>query len=237
VALRETCRVVHGRVPLIARHLARLSAGGCGPTVLARVRAVVAEATDAFGSAEYGRLSVTVQPTGEVTAHVTAAASSLDVPGDPVPYPVVCAPPRLPAGAAKPADRAPWDDAQRQAFEAGGHQAVLVDARGSVIDGATASVWVRIGQRLLTPPAPPAIDGVGRGVVLDFAAECGYSAEETDFSVDLLTHADEVFFSNGLAGVVSARGRGGPASAALRRVIQGLLGAQSSRGREANRSW
>ncbi len=226
VALRETCHVVRGRVPLLARHLGRLAAGGCGPTVLACVRSAVAKATGAFGDATaYGRLSVTVEPTGEVTACVTEGASSLDVLSGPVLLPVPCPTPRLPAGAAKPADRAAWDDAQRRAIEAGAHQAVLIDARGLVTDGATASVWVRLGQRLVTPPAPPAVDGVARSVVFDAAAECGYIAEEGDVTVGLLTQADEVFFSNALAGVVAARGRAGPASAALGDVFRGIFGA------------
>lgn len=225
VALRETCRVVRGRVPLLARHLARLAAGGCGPTVLARVRAAVDEATGAFGhEAEYGRLSVTVEPAGEVSARVTDGRSTLDVPGGPVPLPVRCPTPRLPVGAAKPADRTAWDDAQRQAVEAGAHQAVLVDARGLVTDGATASVWVRVGGRLFTPPTPPAVDGVARGVVFDAAAGCGYVAEEQDVPVELLAEADEVFFSNALAGAVAARGRAGAASAALGEVFEGLFG-------------
>jgi para-aminobenzoate synthetase/4-amino-4-deoxychorismate lyase len=223
VALRETCRVVQGRVPLLARHLGRLAAGGCGPTTLARVRAAASEAI-AAGAAAHGRLSVTVHPTGEVRSRTSGAMSSLVVPGGPVPVPIECATPHLPAGAAKPADRALWDGAQRAAHALGGHQAVLIDARGSVTDGATASVWVRVGRHLLTPPAPPAVDGVGRSVVFDFAAECGYVAEEADVPAELLARADEVFFSNALAGVVSARDRGGPAAAALRDVFRVLFG-------------
>ncbi|HSK48328.1 MAG TPA: bifunctional anthranilate synthase component I family protein/class IV aminotransferase, partial [Coriobacteriia bacterium] len=116
VALRETCRVVRGRVPLLARHLGRLAAAGCGPAVLARVRAEVADALSMYGSAaDYGRLSVTVRPTGDVTAGVTDAASSLDAQGGPVLMAVESQVPRLPTGAAKPADRALWDAAQQRA--------------------------------------------------------------------------------------------------------------------------
>lgn len=218
VGLRETCRVVRGGVPLLSRHLARLAAGGCGPLLLARVRSAVGEALR--DQTACSRISVTVEPTGAVTATASDERSSLDVPGGPVLMPVRCASPPLPAGAAKPAIRAAWDDAQRQATEAGAQQAILVDARGQVTDGATASVWVRFGRRLVTPPAPPAVDGIGRGVILDFAGECGYVASEGEITVGLLPQADEVFFSNALAGVASARGRGGPASAALSDVFR-----------------
>lgn len=225
VALRETCRVVRGRVPLLARHLARLAAGGCGPTVLAHVRAAIEEATTAYGSARaYGRLSVNVAPDGTVTAAVTAARSTLDIPGGPAFIAVTCDPPTLPAGAVKPADRAPWDVAQRQARAAGAHQAVLVDPCGVVIDGATATVWVRAGERLLTPPAPGAVDGIARGVVFDAAADLGYTAQESTITLEFLDSADEVFFSNALAGVVPARERVGPASVALSALFDRLFG-------------
>jgi len=225
VALRETCRVVHGRVPLLARHLARLAAGGCGPTALGRVRAAVDAALTEYGrAAAYGRLSVTVAPDGAVTAAVTAARSTLDVPGGPAFLPVRCDPPLLPAGAAKPADRAPWDAAQRTAIAAGAHQAVLIDAHGNVVDGATASVWVRVGDRLLTPPVPGAVAGVARGVVFDAAVRLGYVAEQSILPADILDSADEVFFSNALAGVVPARERMGPASMALAQEFRRLFG-------------
>lgn len=225
VALRETCRVVHGRVPLLARHLARLAAGGCGATALGRVRAAVEAALAQYGAeAAYGRLSVTVAPDGAVTAAVTDARSTLHVPGGPALLPVTCAPPRLPAGAAKPADRSLWDAAQHHALVAGAHQAVLVDARGNVIDGATASVWVRVGDRLLTPPAPGAVAGVARGVVFDAAARLGYIAEESVLPAAVLDAADEVFFSNALAGVVAAREREGRASVALAEEFRRLFG-------------
>ncbi len=225
-SLRETCRVVRGQVPLLSRHLARLAAGGCGPRVLARVREEVAACTAEYAGAPYGRLSVTVDPRGHVTALVTTASSSLDVPGGPTFAPVLCVPPHLPAGAAKPAERSAWDDAQMRASEAGAQQAVLFDAEGFVIDGATASVWVRAGQRLLTPVAPPAVAGIARDVVLEHAINYGFVAEETRFDIELLARADEVFFSNAVAGVVAARGRAGAAShelSSLFRVLFGLL--------------
>jgi para-aminobenzoate synthetase/4-amino-4-deoxychorismate lyase len=223
-ALRETCRLVAGRIPLLPRHLARLAAGGCGPSALARARAAMGEAA-AQGTAGHNRLSLTVEPSGAVAVQVSNAASSLDIPGGPRLLPVICAPPRLPAGAAKPACRAPWDEAQRRAREAGADQAVLVDARGRLIDGATASLWIRLGTRLLTPPAPPAVDGVGRGVVLDFADACGYAAHEADVTVAQLGQADEVFLSNALAGIVPVRGRAGPAARAVAEVFHALFGA------------
>lgn len=215
VALRETCRVATCRVPLLAYHLSRLACGGCGPSVLARVRAGVGRAlASADPAAAYGRLAVTVGAEGDVHAEISAVPSSLHVEGGPAAVSViVAAPPALPPGAAKPAERGVWDAAQRQAGP--GAQAVLVLADGRVIDGATASVWVRQGDMLLTPMSPPAVAGVAREAVFDLVPGCGLRAAEAELTVADLHDADEVFFSNAVAGVVAARGRAGAAVGVL----------------------
>ncbi len=220
VTLRETCRILGGRIPLIARHLARLVAGGCGPTIVSRVSSRVAAA---LASRKPGdtRLTVSVEPSGEVAVTTSAAASTLAVPGGPVILPVpVAEAPALPPGAAKPADRAPWDAAQARAAEAGADQAILV-AGGRLIDGATATVWLRLGDRLLTPAAPPAVAGVARSAVFDLAPPAGLSAHEAQLTEADLAAADEVFLSNALAGVVPVRGRGSDTARRLDDLLWG----------------
>ena len=215
VALRETCRVASdGSVPLLDYHLARLTAGGCGRSVLARVRAQVAATLASRDSNREQRLAVSVAPDGGVTCESSDRASSLAVVGLPVAVPVpVAAVPALPPGASKPADRSAWDAAQAQAGSDA--QAVLVTADGTLIDGANASVWLRRGSELLTPPAPPAVAGVAREVVFDLAVKCGFTAAEAHLTTCDLAAADEVFFTNAYAGVVAARGRGGEAAGLL----------------------
>ncbi len=215
LALRETCRVVCARVPLLSGHLARLAAGGCGPSLLARVRSEVAVAlASADRTAPYGRLAVTVRPDGAVTAELTNRPSSIDLSGGPALAVIrVGAVPELPPGAAKPADRSAWDDAQSRAGS--GAQAVLIAPDGTVIDGCTATVWVRRDTTLLTPPASPAVAGVAREVVFDLAEECGFAAVESSLSEDDLHAAEEVFFTNAVAGVVPAHGRAGVAAERL----------------------
>jgi branched-subunit amino acid aminotransferase/4-amino-4-deoxychorismate lyase len=56
---------------------------------------------------------------------------------------------------------------------------------------------------------------VAREAVFDLAAGCGYAASEAALIPADLEAADEVFFTNAVAGVVPARGRGGEAVAAL----------------------
>jgi branched-subunit amino acid aminotransferase/4-amino-4-deoxychorismate lyase len=115
-----------------------------------------------------------------------------------------------------------WDTAQREAGPDA--QALLALADGTVVDGATASVWVRRGDALLTPPAPPAVAGVAREAVFDLAAGCGYAASEATLTIADLDAADEVFFTNAVAGVVPVRGRGGDAARALTAAFEREFG-------------
>lgn len=207
VALRETMRVGGGRAALLDRHLARLAAGGCGPTTLTRVRSAVAEQLalpDAHAS--YARLGVTVTPDGEVAAGLTIERSSLDVDGGPVVVPVtVDEPPALPLGAAKPAARRYWDRAHREAARRGADQAVLVTQDGDLVDGSTATVWLVHGDTLSTPPAPPAVAGVMRDVIFDTAASHGLRAVERRLTLEDFYSAREVWLSNAVGGFVRAR--------------------------------
>lgn len=233
VGLLETCRIADGDVPLWPRHKARLASGGCGPSVLARVDRAVAAQLDArrgraggHQTAAATRLRVVVAPNGTVGASVDDVPSSLLVPGGPVPVPQRTPPsgmPDLPPRAAKPAARDEWDKAQARArAEVVGAQAVLVDGDGLAIDGATASVWMVIDGRLVTPPAPPAVAGVARGAILEMAATAGLRVEIRCLGFAELEGADEVFFTNAVAGVVPARGRGGPFTRAVAELVDGL---------------
>ncbi|MBS3956347.1 MAG: bifunctional anthranilate synthase component I family protein/class IV aminotransferase [Clostridiales bacterium] len=224
VSLRETCRVVDRRVPLLSYHLARLAAGGCGPSVLARVRACAAETLAPLGTIERCRLGITVCPDGSVGIELSDAPSSLDVPGGPelaLVTVITAELPVLPPGSAKPAERTAWDAAQKAAGP--GAQAVLVTPEGRVIDGATATVWIVVGGELLTPPMSFAVAGVAREVVFDIAGEIGAPAREAEITSRDLEGADEVFFTNALAGVVSARGRGGPVAERLSTAFELLM--------------
>lgn len=224
-ALRETMRVAHGRAPLLDRHLVRLATGGCGPTVLARVRVAVTEQLrrpEAAG--RYARLGITVTPDGHVAAGLTCEPSSLEVQGGPRLVPVeVPEPPELPAGAAKPAVRRYWDHAHRAARLAGGDQALLHLPDGTLVDGSTATVWLVIDGRLLTPPAPPAVAGVCRELVFDIAEQLGIDAAEQALHLGDLERAEEVFLGNGVGLVVPAAGRGGPVTARIASEVRRLF--------------
>jgi branched-subunit amino acid aminotransferase/4-amino-4-deoxychorismate lyase len=217
-ALRETCRVAAGAVPLWSYHRQRLRRGGCGESLLARIdRAVAAEAaTWAPGRGDGGRLTVVVTPEGAIEVEVSSRRSTLEVVGGPVAIRVeIDADMPAHGGRAKPADRSWWDEAHHRAQAAGGHQAILVDADGLVLDGSTAAVWIAEGGVLFTPPSPPAISSVSRAFVHDAAAKAGIELRTEPVTWKRFESADEAFLTNALGGCVAVRGRGG----ALSRVV------------------
>lgn len=221
-ALRETIRVQDGEIPLLERHLARLRAGGCDDDMIARAWAAAESAATEWG-APYGRMTLVVDVEGEVRVEITDSPSSIDVPGNPVVALVRSDVPRLPQGAAKPADRSFWDGPLLAAREAGADAAVLVSASDELIDGSQATVWLREGTALLTPPSPPALAGVSRGVVFEVAPSLGYIAREARLSPADYDGAEEVFLTTAVAGAVPVRGREGEAAAAVAAEFERLF--------------
>lgn len=233
IALKETCRVAPDRtVPLWSLHRRRLRAGGCSAGVLAGVDDVVAETLAGYNGelSSRVRLTVTVSEDGIARAIIDRRLSSLDVMAGVRAVPVVREQlPELPPGAAKPADRFYWDSAQRSAALADGDQAILLDPEGVVIDGSTASIFYRTGQRLVTPPAPSAVAGVARDWILGHAAGFGYECLVARFGLRDIESAEEVFFSNAYGGIREMRGRGGPACRALGDALGALLSGAADR--------
>lgn len=221
-ALQETIRIQDGRVPLLQRHLARLRAGGCGDAIVEKARAEILRAAQSWHYA-YGRMSLLVAVDGSVRAEVTARPSTIDIPGGPSIALVDSDKPHLPPGAAKPADRSFWDRALRKAQALGADVAVLVSKDGFVIDTSQATLWIRVGDLLLTPPSPPALAGVSRGVVFDVAGPLGFRAEEALLSTAALTAAEEVILTTAVAGAVAVRDRGGEAAERLKEAFVRLF--------------
>jgi branched-subunit amino acid aminotransferase/4-amino-4-deoxychorismate lyase len=212
--LRETCRLVSGHVPLWPYHRRRLEAGGCGEELLAACDEVVAQQASGWTGADSSRLRLTlvVSPDHAIDACIQRRLSSLDVPGGPTAVRVdvdLAAPPVMPSGAAKPADRSWWDDAQRRARAAGGDQAVIVGPNGNVLDGGTATVWIVEGGGIFTSPAPPAVAGVARAFLLDALCAAGARVRVEPVSWERFEQADEAFLSNAFGGCVAVRDRGG----------------------------
>lgn len=208
VALREAMRVQGGRVPLLERHLARLEAGGCPGDVVEAAGAAVRIAAAAWEPA-YGRMTLTVGTDGFFDIETSDRPSTIDVPGGPTIAVVEAEAPTLPPGAAKPADRSPWDVSLAVARRLGADVAVLVSHDGEIIDTSQATLWLVREGRLLTPPSPPALAGVSRGVVLDGAPAMGIPADQTTLTLADLALADEVILTTAVAGARAVRERGG----------------------------
>jgi branched-subunit amino acid aminotransferase/4-amino-4-deoxychorismate lyase len=228
VALRETCRLVSGRVPLWPYHRSRLASGGCGEAVLRAADAALEREAEGWAGPDSSRLRLTlvVTPDGRIDARVQRRLSSLDIPGGPLAVVVEAdGVPVLPRGGAKPADRTWWDDAQRRARAFGADQAIITAPDGRVIDGGTASVWAVFGGVLVTPPAPDAVAGVARAFLLDACARAGVPARVADLDLASLDAADELFLTNAFAGAVAVRGRGGRVFAAVAEEFGELWGA------------
>lgn len=174
-------------------------------------QAAIAAASEWDGpSSPRVRLSVTVSRDGAIAVDTRRRLSSLDVPGGPVAVRVDVADlPPLPAGAAKPADRLWWDEAQRRAAFEGGHQAIIVGPDGQVIDGGSATVWIVEGTTVVTPPSPPAVAGVARAFLLQAAPDAHLRIEVEPLTWERFQAADEAFLTNAFGAAVAVRDREG----------------------------
>jgi len=220
--LKETCRAVGGSVALWPWHRARLEHGGVPATQLAlaetRVAAAAAEWADA--PTRRARLTLVAAPDGDVRVEVSQRLSSLDVVGGLLAARVdVGELPPLPVPAAKPADRSWWDAVHKRAAALGAHQAVLVGADGTVVDGSTAAIWIAEGSALFTPPAPPAIPSVSVAFVAAQALRAGLDVRVETLTWERFEAADEAFFTNAFGGAAPVRGRVGARFEAVRSLF------------------
>lgn len=224
IALRETMRVQDGRIPLLPRHLARLEAGGCPSAVVSSAGAAARHAAAEWRE-PYGRMALVVTTDGAIQIETSDHPSTIDIPGGPTIAIVESEAPALPPGAAKPADRSPWDAPLAVARRLGADVAVLVSSEGLLIDTSQATLWLVREGRLATPLSPPALAGVSRGVVLDAAPALGLTAEETALTLADLAAADEVILTTAVAGARAVRDRGGPVAEKLTAAFETLFAA------------
>jgi branched-subunit amino acid aminotransferase/4-amino-4-deoxychorismate lyase len=222
VALKETCRVSSGAVPLWLYHRDRLAGGGCGVALLDTVETCVVEAAAEWVDAatRRARLTAVVRPDGTFAVDVSQRLSSLDVVGGlRVARVDIDEPPPIPLDPAKPADRSYWDAAHHAAELTKAHQAVLVSPDGLVVDGSTACVWIAESGVLVTPAAPPAIPSVSRAFLIDHAERNGLEIRIEPISWERFEGADGAFFTNAFGGAAPVRGREGPAYS----LVKGLF--------------
>ncbi|UPA25963.1 D-amino-acid transaminase [Shinella oryzae] len=87
--------------------------------------------------------------------------------------------------------------ARQQAKEAGGYEAIFVDAEGNVTEGAATNLWIvdKAGTLVTRPADPGILRGITRTTLLDVAATLGLPVAERRFSVAEMLEAREVFIT------------------------------------------
>ena len=114
--------------------------------------------------------------------------------------------------------------ALRRAREVGASEALIVDAAGNVVEGATSNVFALIDGRLVTPPEDAGIlAGITRATVLALALELGFQVELRALSPGDLERASELFITSSIREVLPVVGVDG------RAVGQGVPGEVTSR--------
>jgi len=87
--------------------------------------------------------------------------------------------------------------AGEEARAAGAHEALLVDGRGLVTEGASSSLFVVKAGRIETPPLDVGIlAGVTRHLVLGLARRAGIEVAELPLETQDLAEADEIFITS-----------------------------------------
>lgn len=225
--LFETMRAVHGRLPLLPLHLARLrsSAEVIGlpllwtDAVLASAITAVMSANDLTDAAV--RLTVSrgvpsrrgllpdrrPMPTLVIDAEPFAGYSANLYERGAV---LVTSPiPRneqSPLATLKSTSRLEQVLARQGAADAGADEALILNTAGRVAGASAANLFVVLGRRLLTPSLDEgALPGVVRRVILEeLAPAAGLDALETSVASDELHRADEVFLTSALLGILPA---------------------------------
>ncbi len=96
--------------------------------------------------------------------------------------------------------------AQRQAANAGGDEAILLNGKGRLACGARSNLFAYVDGRLLTPAiAEGALPGITRHIVLSLCAEFGIATEEGRLPREMLRGITEAFVTNSLLEVMPLR--------------------------------
>ena len=89
--------------------------------------------------------------------------------------------------------------AMDQARAANADEAIVVDHRGNVLEGATSNLFLVNAGQLLTPPlSQDILAGITRHHVLALARELALDVAERPISVEELMQADELFLSSSI---------------------------------------
>ena len=120
--------------------------------------------------------------------------------------------------------------ATREAYARGAFEALLLNTRGEVAEGAGSNIFIVRGGRLLTPPLSCGLlAGITRELTLEIAAATGVPHEERVLYPEDLRSADELFITSTLKelapmvtldGATVGSGTPGPVTTALLRAYR-----------------
>jgi branched-chain amino acid aminotransferase len=124
--------------------------------------------------------------------------------------------------------------AVREAKHRGADEALIVDGRGEIVEGATSNVYVVKDGRVATPPEDAGIlVGITRTHVLRAAARIGVPVDEWRLRPEDVYGADEVFITSSIRELIPVvrvddraigAGRPGPVARALHRAFRQAVG-------------
>jgi branched-subunit amino acid aminotransferase/4-amino-4-deoxychorismate lyase len=108
-----------------------------------------------------------------------------------------------PLGRHKTTSRLAYHLAREEARAARADEAILVNARGRVLEGATSNVFAVLDGKVVTPPlAAGILPGITRRWALEALDELGIGKVERDLPRDEMARASEVFLTNAVQEVV-----------------------------------
>jgi len=122
-----------------------------------------------------------------------------------------------------------------EAKQRGAYEAVMLDHRDYVTEGASSNVFAVMGDRVLTPPLDVGIlEGITRRVVMRVCAQGGLRVLELPLTQAALETADEVFITSSIREIVPivkvddrtiGAGRPGPAYTKIRGLFDAYVAA------------
>ncbi|MBE7559391.1 aminotransferase class IV [bacterium] len=209
----ETLRAVWGVGFLLERHYARLAAGAerIGTSVPFGLEEL-AEYVRQLGEVnrcEEGRVRITLvrgrEGEGEARADFVIQVSPLGP--QPAGWRATCAAAgraaHSPLAGVKSTSYLDYLLLREGAVRQGFQEALLLDERGRLVEGAASNVFLVQHGRIATPEERTGLlPGITRGFLLENLAGWGWSVREATLSLADLEAADEVFCSNAVVGVM-----------------------------------
>ncbi len=126
--------------------------------------------------------------------------------------------------------------ATQEATRAGAYEALFLDAKQRVVEGASCNVFAARGRTLLTPAESDGIlPGITRATVIDVAKELGFDVHHEALLLGELQAADEVFITSSIREIVPVvkvderpigRGAPGPIARQLLAALHERVGAR-----------